>query len=221
MWARFIFSPLLDNRVRVVDDGVPAAEYGLKQANEVHAKLKALGGIKSAARICLHGSRGHWLGRRADPSRRATELPCAVRRRDRGFRCYRARQAPTRGIQGCAACRCRRMHDRKILRLLGLLHCGMRCGPKRRFICDIIRRRSGRRRRSRSLRRMCGKDSRRRTSCWLRFIFSCCAAQNIHCGASISISTVATASRVKTRSHISRISWRRIVKSSRRLSRAA
>ncbi|MGH6889479.1 MAG: ABC1 kinase family protein [Rhizomicrobium sp.] len=46
MWARFIFTPLLDNRVRLVDDGVPAAEYGLKQANEVHAKLKELGGIR-------------------------------------------------------------------------------------------------------------------------------------------------------------------------------
>ena len=46
MWARFIFTPLLDNRVRLVDDGVPAAEYGLKQANDVHAKLKELGGIK-------------------------------------------------------------------------------------------------------------------------------------------------------------------------------
>ena len=46
MWARFIFTPLLDDRVRLVDDGVPAAEYGLRQANEVHAKLKALGGIK-------------------------------------------------------------------------------------------------------------------------------------------------------------------------------
>jgi len=32
--------------VRLVDDGVAAAEYGLKQANEVHAKLRALGGIK-------------------------------------------------------------------------------------------------------------------------------------------------------------------------------
>lgn len=46
MWARFIFDPLLDDRVRVVDNGVPAAEYGLKQANEVHSKLKALGGIR-------------------------------------------------------------------------------------------------------------------------------------------------------------------------------
>jgi predicted unusual protein kinase regulating ubiquinone biosynthesis (AarF/ABC1/UbiB family) len=45
-WARFIFTPLLDDRVRLVDDGVPAAEYGLKQANDVHAKLKELGGIR-------------------------------------------------------------------------------------------------------------------------------------------------------------------------------
>ncbi len=46
IWARFIFTPLLDDRVRLVDDGVPAAEYGLRQANEVHAKLKQLGGVK-------------------------------------------------------------------------------------------------------------------------------------------------------------------------------
>ncbi|HEY5338562.1 MAG TPA: AarF/ABC1/UbiB kinase family protein [Rhizomicrobium sp.] len=46
MWAGFIFAPLLDNRVRVVDDGVPAAEYGMKQANEVHEKLKEIGGIR-------------------------------------------------------------------------------------------------------------------------------------------------------------------------------
>ncbi len=46
MWARFIFTPLLDDRVRVVDDGVPAAEYGLKQATDVHKKLKALGGVR-------------------------------------------------------------------------------------------------------------------------------------------------------------------------------
>jgi len=46
MWALFIFNPLLDDRVRVVDDGVPAAEYGMRQANDVHARLKALGGIK-------------------------------------------------------------------------------------------------------------------------------------------------------------------------------
>jgi predicted unusual protein kinase regulating ubiquinone biosynthesis (AarF/ABC1/UbiB family) len=46
LWAKFIFDPLLDDRVRVVDNGVAAAEYGLKQANEVHAKLRQLGGIR-------------------------------------------------------------------------------------------------------------------------------------------------------------------------------
>jgi predicted unusual protein kinase regulating ubiquinone biosynthesis (AarF/ABC1/UbiB family) len=46
LWARFIFNPLLDDRVRMVDDGVSAAQYGLRQANEVHTKLKALGGIR-------------------------------------------------------------------------------------------------------------------------------------------------------------------------------
>ncbi|HEY1631530.1 MAG TPA: AarF/ABC1/UbiB kinase family protein [Rhizomicrobium sp.] len=46
LWARFIFDPLLDDRVRVVDNGVAAAEYGLKQANDVHGKLRAMGGIR-------------------------------------------------------------------------------------------------------------------------------------------------------------------------------
>ncbi len=46
MWAGFIFDPLLDDNVRVVDNGVPAAEYGIKQANDVHAKLKQIGGIR-------------------------------------------------------------------------------------------------------------------------------------------------------------------------------
>lgn len=46
MWARFIFDPLLDDRVRVVDNGVAAAEYGMKQATDVHRKIKELGGIR-------------------------------------------------------------------------------------------------------------------------------------------------------------------------------
>jgi predicted unusual protein kinase regulating ubiquinone biosynthesis (AarF/ABC1/UbiB family) len=46
LWARFIFTPLLDDRVRMVDDGVPAAEYGMRQAQDVFAKLKAQGSVK-------------------------------------------------------------------------------------------------------------------------------------------------------------------------------
>ncbi|MBI1330856.1 MAG: AarF/ABC1/UbiB kinase family protein [Alphaproteobacteria bacterium] len=46
MWAGFIFDPLLDDRVRIVDNGVSAAEYGLKQANDMHARLKKIGGVR-------------------------------------------------------------------------------------------------------------------------------------------------------------------------------
>jgi len=46
IWAAFILNPLMDDRVRVVDDGVPAAEYGMRQANEMHEKLRKLGGVK-------------------------------------------------------------------------------------------------------------------------------------------------------------------------------
>ena len=53
LWAGFIFDPLLDDRVRVVDNGVPAAEYGLKQANEVHKRLKEIGGIRPPREFVL------------------------------------------------------------------------------------------------------------------------------------------------------------------------
>jgi predicted unusual protein kinase regulating ubiquinone biosynthesis (AarF/ABC1/UbiB family) len=43
IWARFIYGPLLDDRVRTIADGISAAEYGRKQAFEVHAALKKRG----------------------------------------------------------------------------------------------------------------------------------------------------------------------------------
>ncbi len=46
IWARFIYAPMLDNRVRTVADGVEPAAYGRKQAFEVHQRLKQLGPIK-------------------------------------------------------------------------------------------------------------------------------------------------------------------------------
>ena len=46
IWARFIYAPLLDNRVRTVADGVEPAAYGRKQAFEVHSRLKQLGPVK-------------------------------------------------------------------------------------------------------------------------------------------------------------------------------
>ncbi|MGL4727529.1 MAG: ABC1 kinase family protein [Bosea sp. (in: a-proteobacteria)] len=45
IWARFIYGPLLDDRVRTIADGVAPGEYGRKQAFEVHKALKEKGPI--------------------------------------------------------------------------------------------------------------------------------------------------------------------------------
>lgn len=45
VWARFIYGPLLDDRVRTVADDVPPGEYGRREAFKVRQALKAVGGI--------------------------------------------------------------------------------------------------------------------------------------------------------------------------------
>ena len=45
IWARFIYGPLLEDRVRALADGVSAAEYGRKQAFTVHQALKEKGPV--------------------------------------------------------------------------------------------------------------------------------------------------------------------------------
>jgi len=45
IWARFIYGPMLENRVRSVADGVKPSEYGRKQAFQVHQALKAKGPV--------------------------------------------------------------------------------------------------------------------------------------------------------------------------------
>lgn len=46
IWARFIYGPLIDDRVRTVADGVSAAEYGRREAFQVHTALKELGPVQ-------------------------------------------------------------------------------------------------------------------------------------------------------------------------------
>jgi len=46
IWARFIYGPLLDDRVRTIADGVKPAEYGRKEAFRVHQALKIKGPVK-------------------------------------------------------------------------------------------------------------------------------------------------------------------------------
>ncbi len=45
IWARFIYGPLLDDRVRTIADGVKPSEYGRKQAYQVHMALREKGPV--------------------------------------------------------------------------------------------------------------------------------------------------------------------------------
>ncbi len=46
IWARFIYGPLLDDRVRSIADGVAPSEYGRREAFRVHQALKRKGPVK-------------------------------------------------------------------------------------------------------------------------------------------------------------------------------
>jgi hypothetical protein len=43
IWARFIYGPLIDDRVRTIADGVKPGSYGRREAFAVHRALKAQG----------------------------------------------------------------------------------------------------------------------------------------------------------------------------------
>ncbi|MFG1303632.1 AarF/ABC1/UbiB kinase family protein [Xanthobacter autotrophicus] len=45
IWARFIYGPLMDDRVRSIADGVAPGQYGRKEAFTVHKALKELGPV--------------------------------------------------------------------------------------------------------------------------------------------------------------------------------
>ena len=70
IWARFIYGPLLDDRMRTVADGVKPSEYGRRQAFEVHRALKEKGPVDGAARVRVHGP-GRGRARRRLPAPQA------------------------------------------------------------------------------------------------------------------------------------------------------
>src|SRR6476659_7339811 len=45
IWARFIYGPLLDDRVRTIADGVKPSEYGRREAFRVHQALRQKGPV--------------------------------------------------------------------------------------------------------------------------------------------------------------------------------
>jgi predicted unusual protein kinase regulating ubiquinone biosynthesis (AarF/ABC1/UbiB family) len=46
IWARFIYGPLMDDRVRSIADGVKPGDYGRRQAFEVHQALRKKGPVR-------------------------------------------------------------------------------------------------------------------------------------------------------------------------------
>jgi predicted unusual protein kinase regulating ubiquinone biosynthesis (AarF/ABC1/UbiB family) len=45
IWARFIYGPILDDRVRTIADGISPGAYGRKEAQQVHQALKQKGPV--------------------------------------------------------------------------------------------------------------------------------------------------------------------------------
>ena len=45
IWATFLYGPLLDDRVRRIDDGGRPVDYGRQTAQKVHKRLKELGTV--------------------------------------------------------------------------------------------------------------------------------------------------------------------------------
>ena len=46
IWARFIYGPLMDDRVRTIADGISPGAYGRKEAFDVHSRLKEHGPVR-------------------------------------------------------------------------------------------------------------------------------------------------------------------------------
>jgi hypothetical protein len=45
IWAKFLYAPLLDDRVRPIDENAKPGEYGRATAQKVHAELKKTGSV--------------------------------------------------------------------------------------------------------------------------------------------------------------------------------
>ena len=97
IWARFIYGPLLDDRVRTIADGVKPSEYGRKEAFRVHQALKKRGPV-TVPREFVFMDRAADRPRRGVPaSGGGTEFLSIVQRGDRALFGRRGRQAAKRG----------------------------------------------------------------------------------------------------------------------------
>ena len=83
IWATFLYGPLLDDRVRPIDDQGRPADYGRETAQKVHRRLKELGTVTVPVGVRLHGPRRDWTGRGVHASEGGAQLAPAVQRDDR------------------------------------------------------------------------------------------------------------------------------------------
>ena len=101
IWARFIYGPLLDDRVRSIAYGVKPSEYGRREAFRAASGAQAERPGDGAARIRVHGSRRDRARRRVPAPARRAEFLSSVQRSHRAVHDGPRRQAPSRRAQGC------------------------------------------------------------------------------------------------------------------------
>ena len=92
IWARFIYGPLLDDRVRTIADGVKPSEYGRKEAFRVHQALKARGPVTVPREFVFMDRAAIGLGAVFLHLRGGAQFLPAVQRGDRGL--SRSRRSP-------------------------------------------------------------------------------------------------------------------------------
>ena len=97
IWARFIYAPLLDDRVRTIADGVAPAEYGRREAFRVHQALKQKGPVTVPREFVFMDRAAIGLGARVPASARRAQFLSAVQRGDRAFLDGARRRAPAGG----------------------------------------------------------------------------------------------------------------------------
>ena len=83
IWARFIYGPLLDDRVRSIADGVKPSEYGRREAFQVHQALKEKGPVTVPREFVFMDRAAIGLGGGVPASARGAQFLPAVQRGDR------------------------------------------------------------------------------------------------------------------------------------------
>jgi hypothetical protein len=99
IWARFIYGPLLDDRVRSLADGVKPSEYGRREAFRVHQALKQQGPITIPREFVFMDRAAIGLGAVFLHLRAELNFHVLVSTGNRGFRSPRGRS----GRQGRSA----------------------------------------------------------------------------------------------------------------------